>query len=293
MAYKSRMAAPLLAVDTPSMLFRAFYALPSKIVGSDGKPVNALLGTANLILREVEIHRPRAVVLCFGPDAASYRTELYPAYHAEREAAMPDELAPQFEQARGLFQAFGWTVASSDDLEADDLLGTYARREAEAGGQALLLTGDRDMYQCAGEGVTVLYVRTGGKGAEEVGPDEVRERYGIGPELVPDFIALRGDPADGLPGAKGVGPKTAAELLRREGSLEAVLDHAIRETRPKLRGALIEGREDLLAFKDIATLRDAGVEPPADRPTDWAGAAAAARAHGMNRLADRLEQSAG
>ncbi len=80
------------------------------------------------------------------------------------------------------------------------------------------------MYQCAGDGVTVLYVRTGGKGAEEVGPEEVRERYGIGPELVPDFIALRGDPSDGLPGAKGVGPKTAAELLREHGSLEGMLD---------------------------------------------------------------------
>jgi DNA polymerase-1 len=285
------MAGPLLVVDAPSMLFRAFYALPKTITGPDEQPVNALLGTANLILKEVEIHRPRAVVLCFGPDAASYRTELYPAYHAEREAAMPDELAPQFAAARGFFEAFGWTVATSDDLEADDLLGTYAEREAAAGGHALLLTGDRDMYQCAGEGVTVLYVRTGGKGAEELGPDEVRERYGIGPELVPDFIALRGDPSDGLPGAKGVGPKTAAELLREHGSLEAVLDSAIREQRPKLRAALIEARDDLLAFKDIATLRDAGVEPPADRPTDWAGAAAAARARGMNRLAERLEQN--
>lgn len=285
------MPQPLLAVDAPSMLFRAFYALPSKIVGSDGRPVNALLGSANLILREVEIHQPRAVVLCFGPDAASYRTELYPAYHAKREEEMPDELSPQFANAVDFFEAFGWTVASSDDLEADDLLGTYARREAEAGGHALLLTGDRDMYQCAGLGVTVLYVRTGGKGAEEVGPDEVRERYGIGPELVPDFIALRGDSSDGLPGAKGIGPKTAAELLRRHGSLEAVLDNAIREQRPKLRGALIDAREDLLAFKDIATLRNAGVEPPADAPTDWAAAAAAARERGMNRLAERLEQS--
>ncbi len=287
------MAAPLLVVDAPSMLFRAFYALPSKIVGPDGKPVNALLGTANLVLREVEAHDPRAVVLCFGPDAASYRTDLYPAYHAEREAQMPAELAPQFGAARDFFTAFGWTVAVSAELEADDLLGTYARAEAEAGGRALLLTGDRDMYQCADERVTVLYVRTGGKGAEEVGPAEVRERYGIDPELVPDFIALRGDPSDGLPGAKGVGPKTAAELLRSHGSLEAILDAAIRERRPKLRAALIEGREELLAFKDIATLRDAGVEPPADAPTDWAGAAAAARERGMNRLAARLQERAG
>jgi 5'-3' exonuclease len=281
--------APLLAVDAPSMLFRAFYALPSKIVGPDGRPVNALLGTANMILREVELHQPRAVVLCFGPDAAAYRTELYPAYHAEREAAMPDELPHQFADSREFFEAFGWIVTTADDLEADDLLGTYAKLEAEAGGHALLLTGDRDMYQCASEDVTVLYVRTGGKGAEEVGPAEVRERYGIDPELVPDFIALRGDPSDGLPGAKGVGPKTAAELLRQHGSLEAILDNAIRERRPALRGALIEGREDLLAFKDIATLRDAKVRRPKDRPTDWRSAAEAARKREMKKLAERLE----
>ncbi|HET7054344.1 MAG TPA: 5'-3' exonuclease [Solirubrobacterales bacterium] len=288
------MTRPLLAVDAPSMLFRAFYALPDSIKGPDGKPVNALLGTANLVLREVEAHRPRAVVLCFGPDAASYRTELYPAYHAEREAAMPDALPHQFADSREFFETFGWTVATGEDLEADDLLGTYARLEAEAGGEALLLTGDRDMYQCAGDGVTVLYVRTGGgKGAEAVGPDEVRERYGVGPSQVPDFIALRGDPSDGLPGAKGVGPKTAAELLREHGSLEAILDNAIRERRPKLRAALIDAREDLLAFKDIATLRDAGVKRPPSRPTDWAGAAAAARERGMNRLAERLEANEG
>jgi 5'-3' exonuclease len=274
------------------MLFRAFYALPKTIKGADGEPVNALLGTANLVLREVEAHGPRAVVLCFGPDAAAYRKQLYPSYHENREAEMPAELEPQFGKCRDFFEAFGWTVQSSGELEADDLLGTYGWREAEAGGRALLLTGDRDMYQCAADGVTVLYVRTGGKGAEEVGPEQVRERYGIGPELVPDFIALRGDPSDGLPGAKGVGPKTAAELLREHGSLEAILDNAIRERRPKLRAALIEGREDLLAFKDIATLRDAGVERPPDSPTDWAGAAAAARERGMNRLAERLESAA-
>jgi 5'-3' exonuclease len=287
-AAKAKTVAPLLAVDTPSMLFRAFYALPDSIVGPDGRPVNALLGTANLILREVELQRPRAVVLCFGPDAASYRTELYPSYHAKREAAMPDDLSPQFAAAPDFFSAFGWTVATSDDLEADDLLGTYARREAEAGGHALLLTGDRDMYQCAGERVTILYVKTGTKGSEEVTPAEVVERYGIEPELVPDFIALRGDPSDGLPGAKGVGPKTAAELLRRHGSLEAILENAIRERRPALRASLIDSAEDLRAFKDIATLRDAGVEPPPDRETEWAGAAKAAHELGMNRLAERL-----
>jgi 5'-3' exonuclease len=282
--------APLLAVDAPSMLFRAFYALPSSIKGQGGQPVNALLGAANLILREVETHDPRAVVLCFGPDAAHYRLELLPEYHADREE-LPEELAPQWADSRDFFEAFGWTVASHESLEADDLLGTYARLESEAGGRALLLTGDRDMFQCASDAVSVLYVRTGGRGAEEVDPAGVQDRYGIPPRLVPDFIALRGDPSDGIPGAKGVGPKTAAELLRRDGSLEAVLEGAVRETRPRLRGELVEHRDELLAYKQIATLQDAGVKRPPDRQTDRAGAAAAARERGMNRLAERLEQA--
>src|SRR5918996_2445817 len=131
------MPAPLLAVDAPSMLFRAFYALPKSIKGADGRPVNALLGAANLILREVVAHRPRAVVLCFGPDAAHYRLEIYPQYHADREP-IPDELEPQWAQTADFFEAFGWIVASSEDLEADDLLGSFARREVEAGGRAPL-----------------------------------------------------------------------------------------------------------------------------------------------------------
>jgi 5'-3' exonuclease len=283
------MAAPLLCVDAPSMLFRAFYALPDSITGPDGRPVNALLGTTNLILAEVEAHEPRAVALCFGPDAAAYRTELYPGYHAERPE-VPTGLAPQFADCGAFFGAFDWTVAIHDSLEADDLLGSLARLEAQAGGRALLLTGDRDMFQCASDAITVLYVRTGKRGAEEVGPAEVRRRYGIDPELVPDFIALRGDPSDGIPGAKGVGEKTAAELLRGHGSLEAVLDAAIAEPRAKLRATLLDSRDQLLAFKEIARLRDAGLERPPDAATNWRGAAAAARERGMNRLAERLER---
>jgi 5'-3' exonuclease len=271
------------------MLFRAFYALPKSIKGKDGKPVNALLGTANLVLREIEQHDPRAVVMCFGPDAAHYRVELYADYHADREAAFPDELGPQWEDAPAFFDAFGWIVATHDSLEADDLLGAYARREAEAGGSALVMTGDRDLFQCAGERVKVLYVSTGKQGGELVGPDEVRGRYGIDPELVPDFIALRGDPSDGLPGAKGIGEKTAAELLRRHGSLEAALSAAVRETKPSIRSALIDGRELLPRFKQIATLQEVDVDLPPDRPLDRAGAAAAARERGMERLATRLE----
>jgi 5'-3' exonuclease len=286
------MAGPLLVVDLPSMLFRAFYALPASIKNPQGESVNALLGGANLILGQVEERKPRAVVLCIGPDAAAYRVELYPAYHADREAAFPDELGPQWEDSLDFFSAFGWTVATHDSLEADDLIGSYARREQEAGGRALLMTGDRDMFQCAGRGVKVLYVRTGVRGAEEIGPAQVKERYGIPPKLVPDFIALRGDPSDGLPGAKGVGEKTAAELLRKHGSLEGVLDAAFREPKPALRTALTGARDELLAFKEIATLRDEKVRRPRDKRTDYRSAAKAAGERGMNRLAERMEEAA-
>lgn len=286
------MSAPLLVVDTPSMLYRAFYALPKTITGADDKPVNALLGTANLIIAEVLEHRPRAVVLCFGPDAAAYRTELYSGYHAERPE-MPELLRPQWDEAPGFFERFGWQTAGHDQLEADDLLGSLARLEADAGGRALLMTGDRDLFQCAGDATTVLYVSTGVRGATPIDAAEVRKRYGIDPELVPDFIALRGDPSDGLPGAKGIGEKTAAELLTRHGSLDAVLDGALGESTPRIRGVLRDSREELLAFREIARLQDAGVERPPNGETDWEAAARAARERGMGRLADRLAQLPG
>jgi DNA polymerase-1 len=282
-------AGPLLAVDAPSILFRAFYALPTSIQDDRGTPVNALLGGANLILQEIEQHDPRAVVLCFGPDAADYRVALYDGYHADRPE-VPDELAPQFADAAAFYSAFGWEIATHSSLEADDLLGAYAQHEAEAGGRALVMTGDRDMFQCAAECVTVLYVRTGSKGAEQIDPAGVRQRYGVAPELVPDFIALRGDPSDGIPGAKGIGEKTAAELLDRHGSLEAALAGALRESKPSVRRALLEDPERLRAFREIATLQQVDVELPPNRPTDFSGAAAAARARGMKRLAERLER---
>jgi 5'-3' exonuclease len=271
------------------MLFRAFYALPKSIKGPDGNPVNALLGTANLILREVERHKPRAVVLCFGPDAAAYRVELFPDYHSDREAAFPDELRPQWEDSGDFFGSFGWTIAGSEDLEADDILNSYALKEDAAGGRSLLMTGDRDMFQCASGATKVLYISTGKQGGEVMGPAEVKGRYGIPPRLVPDLIALRGDPSDGIPGAKGVGEKTAVELLRKYGSLEKVLDAAIREPRPALRTALVGSHDQLLTFKDVATLRTQKVGRPRDKRTDYRGAAKAARARGMNRLAERLE----
>jgi DNA polymerase-1 len=274
-------------VDAPFLLYRSFFALPQSITGIDERPVGALLGTTNVLLRVAADRGPRAIVLCFGAEAAAYRVELYPAYHAARPPA-PEALSWQFEQAPEFLAGFGWLGESSDAFEADDLLGSLAAAELGRGGRTLILTGDRDMYQCAREGVTVLFLKAGTTGFEEIDEDEVRRRYGVGPALVPDFIALRGDPSDGLPGAPGVGAKTAADLLARHGSLEAAIAAAGSE-RPRLAAALSETADELLAFKRIAQLQRLDLEPPADSATNLAGGAAAARRFGLSQLARRLE----
>ena len=281
--------APLLAIDGPFVLYRSFFALPDSIADGDGHPVNALLGAVNLILRIAAETRPRAIVVCWGAEAAAYRTELYPGYHAERPP-VPDALQWQFDRAPALVTAFGWTSLTTDRLEADDLLGALATAETAAGGRALIMTGDRDMYQCASDAVSVVYLKQRSSGFETVDPEEVHARYGIGPALVPDFIALRGDPSDGLPGAPGIGAKTAAELLVRHGSLEQVIAHAADE-RPRIARALTEHADALRGYREIATLRPTEVELPANRETDLRGGARAARDYGMLRLAERLERA--
>jgi 5'-3' exonuclease len=279
---------PLLVVDAPSLLFRAYYALPRSIKGADGHPVNALLGSVNIMLNEIGRHDPRAVVMAFGQDAADYRVELFAGYHADREP-MEDEIGRQFEEAPDLYAAFGWESAAVPGLEADDVLGSFAAAEQDAGGTALILTGDRDMFQCVNDRCTMLYLRTGGKGAEVIDEAGVRKRYGVPPALVPDLIALRGDPSDGIPGARGIGDKTAADLLSRHGSLEGAIAGWAGES-PRVRAALHGQADELRDFKEVATLRRVPVKLPVDRPTDQAAGAAAARELGMNRLAQRLEE---
>ncbi len=293
------MPAPLLIADVPWLLYRAFFSLPKSIKGSAGRPVNALLGTVNALLSAIEARPPRAVVACFGAEQARYRVEAYPPYHAHRDP-MPPELADQWTRAPGLLASFGWTIADAGDLEADDGMGSFARVEARAGGRALLLTADRDLYQAVNQHVAVLEMGKGGAFAE-LGPGQVHARYSISPELVPDFIALRGDPSDGLPGAPGVGAKTAAELLQAHGSLEVVLETARKADaarargagmRPRTAAALSENEELLRTFKQIATLQRIDVTRPLDHETDFAGGARVAGELGMRRLADRLEKLA-
>lgn len=303
--------APLLIADVPWLLYRSYFALPKSIVGSDGQPVNALLGTVNAILSVLESPPrsgvPRAIVACMGAEQADYRVGLYPPYHAHRDP-MPPELRTQWEKAPSLLAGLGWETPTSAVLEADDVMYSFACTESEHGGRALLLTADRDLYGAVNERVAVLEMRKRGEEPVEIGPEQVRERYGVAPEQVPDFIALRGDPSDGLPGAPGVGAKTAAELLREHVTLEALLSAAgadasgadtdaaaVRASelmRPRIAAALRENAELLRKFKQIATLVELDVQPPPDRATDFAAGALAARELGMRRLAERLQEKA-
>jgi 5'-3' exonuclease len=289
---------PLLIADVPWLLYRAYFALPKSIRGSDGRPVNALLGTVNALLAAIEARPPRAVVACLGAEEARYRVEAYPPYHAHRDP-MPEELAEQWQRAPTLLASFGWTVADAEELEADDAMGSHATAEAKAGGRALLLTADRDLYQAVDERVAVLDLGKGGA-FSVLGELQVQERYGVAPRQVPDFIALRGDPSDGIPGAPGIGAKTAAALLRTYGSLDALLAQAERqcaeanigELRRRVASVLHENDELLRTFKRVATLVEIDVERPHSKPTDFEGGAAAAEEIGMTRLARRLRDLA-
>ncbi len=299
------MPAPLLIADVPWLLYRSFFALPSTIADEQGRPVNALLGTVNALVGVIDARppgrRPRCVVACTGAEQADYRVRLYEPYHAHREP-MPEALRRQWDAAPGLFASLGWSVHGSEQLEADDVMYSFAQAEQERGGRALLVSGDRDMYAAVTGSVAVLELRKSGA-REEIGPAEVRERYGVEPAQVADFIALRGDPSDGLPGAPGIGAKTAGELLRRFGSLEAALAAARALAAPGLArvkgdmsmrtaAALRDNEQLLVTFKQVATLQRIDVRPPADRETDFAAGARAARELGMQRLAERLAAKA-
>ena len=280
------MSSPLLLCDLPLLMYRSFFALPKSIKGADGEPINATLGTVNAVLAAVEDCQPRSVVMCDGAEAADYRVSAFAGYHSNREP-MPEALAHQWDSAARMFSALGWHCRHGGDLEADDVMATLARREADRGGRALILTGDRDLLQCASGQVTVLLLRPG-REPLKCGPREVEDLLGVRPAMVPDLIALRGDPSDDIPGAPGIGAKKAVDLISRHGDLESVLIAAEGE-RPAIAGALTEDPALLLTFKEIATVRTAKVgQLPRDRATDLVKAARTAERLGMSRLAARL-----
>ena len=270
---------PLLAVDGDSFAHRAYHALPKTIRRKGNKPAGAIVGFANLLLRLYEAERPRAVLVGWDTlDAPTYRNEALPAYQSGRE--FDDELVEQLELLPALVTAFGFACAKAAGFEADDFMAAAVAREEKRGGTTIVATGDRDAFQLASPRTTILQPVGGGE-MLRIGPAQVFERYGVEPKQVPDFIALRGDPSDKIPGAPGVGPKGAAATLRKYDSLEA----ALRD------GCFPAVADKLRLYRAIATMdKTAPLPALRDQKPSWLKAADLARRWTLNRLADRLEQ---
>lgn len=272
------MSRPLLVIDGDSLAHRAYHALPKTFRRADKGPANALLGFSNFLVRLWESEKPRAVLVGWDSlDTPTYRHELLESYQSGR--VFDEELLEQLDMLPDLVRAFGFVAAKAPGYEADDFLAAAVRAEEARGGTSIVATSDRDSFQLASERTTILQPVRGVSELARVGPPEVREKYGVEPEQVPDFIALRGDPSDKIPGAKGVGPKTAADILKQYGSLESALDE----------GRFAAQADDLRMYKKMATMdRDAPVPEIDDQTPQWSNASTYVRELGLNALADRL-----
>ena len=268
---------PLLVIDGDSLAHRAYHGLPKSIVLHDGRSAGAIVGFANFLLRLYQSERPRSVLVGWDTlDAPTYRHKALPEYQSGRQ--FDRELLDQLELLPTFVDACGFANAKAPGYEADDFLAAAVTREEQRRGTAIVVSGDRDTFQLASVSTTILYPVRAGEMAR-ITPAEVRERYGVDPQQVPDFIALRGDPSDKLPGARGVGPKGAANLLRRFGTLENVLAS----------GQFPVQADQLRTYRSIAQMNASAPLPrlTGQKPT-WARAASLAREWGLNPLGDRL-----
>jgi len=265
-------------IDGDSLAHRAYHALPKTFRRAEGKPGNALLGFSNFLLRLWDGEQPRAVLVGWDSlEHPTYRHELFEGYQAGRE--FDDDLLEQLDLLPELVRSFGFAAGKGAGYEADDFLAAAVAQEEQRDGSAVVATSDRDSFQLASERTTILQPVRGVSELARIGPAEVRERYGVEPAQVPDFIALRGDPSDRLPGAKGVGPKTAANLLAQYGSLEAMLED----------GRFEAQAEELRMYRRMATLDASAPLPPlTDQTPNWAEASSFIRELGLNALADRV-----
>jgi 5'-3' exonuclease len=264
-------------MDGDSFVHRAYHALPKSMRRQDGGPANALIGFSDMLMRLWRDERPRTVLVAWDTlDVPTYRHEALEAYQSGR--VFDDELLEQLDLLPALVAATGFACAKAAGYEADDFLAAAATQEEAAGGEALVATSDRDAFQLVTERVTVLQPARGGPA--RIGPAQVRERYGVDPGQVPDFIALRGDPSDRIPGARGIGEKRGAELLGQYASLDAMLDA----------GRFTTEAEALRLFRKIATMdREAPLPPLPDVAPDWASAAAHAMELGAPGVARKFE----
>jgi DNA polymerase-1 len=274
-------ARPLLVIDGDSFAHRSYHAVPKTIMRKGDRPAGAIIGFANFLLRLYISEAPRAVLVGWDTlDAPTYRHQAFAAYQGGRR--FDPEIVEQLAILPEFVAACGFANAKAAGYEADDFLAAAVAAEERRHGTAIVATGDRDAFQLASATTTILHPVKAGEMAR-IGPAEVRERYGVEPRQVPDFIALRGDPSDGLPGAKGVGPKSAASLLQKYPTLEdAIAD-----------GRFTAQAEELRLYRRIATMDSAAPLPPLeDQRPSWDKAAALARAWELRQLATRLGELA-
>src|SRR4051795_13416490 len=255
----------LFLIDGNSLAYRAFFALPESIATSDGRPTNAIFGFASMLVKILTDYGEVPTVVVW--DAGmSGRKELSADYKAQR-SSRPDLLKQQWAALRPLVEAFGYRNVSVEGFEADDVIASLVQQAKERQIPVMVVTGDRDAYQLVGEGVRIMTTSRGITDTKVYDRDGVIDRYGIPPELIPDFIGLKGDTSDNIPGVPGIGDKTAAQLLQEFGSLEGVLQNVDRISGAKRKQNLVEHAADARVSKQLATMVrdiDVDVDPAAE-----------------------------
>ena len=241
-------------IDGNSLAYRAFFALPESIATADGRPTNAIYGFASMMAKILIDHSPKAVIVAWDK-GWSGREKVYAEYKSQRKSR-PDLLREQWPHLAPLAEAFGFKNVDVEGYEADDVIATLARQAADAGIPVMIVSGDRDVYQLVRDGVRVMTTSRGVTDTKVYDADGVVERYGVPPELVTDFIGLKGDTSDNIPGVPGIGDKTAAQLLQQFGDLEGVLGSVDEISGAKRKQNLTEHADDARVSKQLATMVD-------------------------------------
>jgi DNA polymerase-1 len=254
-------ASELFLVDGNNLAYRAYFALPEELATTEGFPTNALLGFTNMLFKLLSDYRPKGVAVAWDTSPV-HRKELSPEYKVERRP-MPDLLREQFPHLRPIVEAFGYQNLEFEGWEADDVIATLATRADEAGVRTCVVSTDRDAFQLCTDNVCLMMTPRGVADVHVYTPERVLARYGVTPAQVPDFIGLKGDTSDNIPGVPGIGDKTAGQLVAQYGSLEDVLDH-VDDLSPARAKSLREHADQARASKELATMRrdlDLGVDP--------------------------------
>ncbi|MDQ3590801.1 MAG: hypothetical protein M3392_11300, partial [Actinomycetota bacterium] len=246
-------------IDGYSLLYRAFYALPQSIATSSGLPTNALYGFTSMILKLLDSEEEVGLGVVWDSGKPAFRMEVFPEYKAQR-SSMPEELRVQLDHLDEILESMNIPAIRAEGFEADDVLATLSRRIPE-GTELMIVTGDQDAMQLVNGSVKVLRTTRGVSETKAYGRDEVIEEYGVTPEQIPDYKALTGDPSDNIPGVRGIGPKSAASLLREFGSVAGIYENLDKVAAKGTRKKLEEGRESALMSLELARMRfDAPVE---------------------------------